>query len=350
VLFGVTIAAALGGAAYLVMRNREAARGAEFGTMRDLRASLAAADGQAGAPGGGGNQPLKLGAIIQSHPSDQMIYDLRPNLSVTFQRAPVTTNSCGMRERELPLKKDANTYRIAVIGDSFTFGWGVKEEEAFPRQLERMLNQIIARNAPQAHRDVSRRKREIASVEVLNFGVPGYSPFQEVATFEEKALLYDPDAVILFFIENDFGMPFFIRDLEQPQNLQAVANIARLAQAALSDGDDSTEPPPAPKLPKEFDPNHALARLVASASAHGTQVFLAINPKKNWRPIHKRLWVLKDTHEIRFMNFYDDFERIITTRGYTKESLTLKGDQHPSPRKHTMLAEVMAPYFLEEIS
>lgn len=336
VAFGALVAAAVGGIAYLIIRHRNAERGIEFANINELRASLAAADAR-------NNGRITLGSIIEPHPSNQMIYDLRPNLAVNFQGVPVQTNSCGMRERELPRLKPKGTYRIAIIGDSFTFGWGVKEDEAFPRRLETILNKILSRNKS------PNDNAAINSVEVLNFGVPGYSPFQEVATFEEKALEYDPDAVILFFIENDFGMPFFIRDVEQPEKLQASANLARLTQEALSDNDESTAPPRAPKLPREFDPNIALTRLAKVADDNAVKVFLAINPKKNWVPIHKKLWALKKNHQIHLMDFYSDFDRIITTRGYAKESLTLKHDQHPSPRKHIMLAEVMAPYFLRFI-
>lgn len=340
VLIGTAVACAVGGGAYLFLRYRAASQGAEFSSLAELKASLATADSRT-------TGRITLGSIIQSHPSDQIIYDLRPNLSVSFQGAPVQTNSCGMRERELPLVKPAGTFRIAVIGDSFTFGWGVTEQEAFPRQLEEILNSLIS----SAQRKETRAPgAAIQRVEVLNFGVPGYSPFQEVTTFEEKALPYQPDAVILFFIENDFGMPFFIRNLEQPQHLLAAANLPKLARAALTGDDDETaDPPAAPKLPPEFDPNRALRKLAASADEHGVKVYLAINPKKNWSSIHRRLWILRDIHQIRFMNFYSEFDRMITARGYSKESLTLRHDQHPSPRKHRMLAEVMAPYFLDQV-
>src|SRR3569832_2929654 len=48
----------------------------------------------------------------------------------------VHTNALGFRERRLPGPKPAGTSRIVVVGDSFTQGYGVSEEEAFPRQLE----------------------------------------------------------------------------------------------------------------------------------------------------------------------------------------------------------------------
>ena len=348
VLFSVAIASGIGAIGFYIVRQRAAnaaaEAGSEFSNLGQLRASLSKADAK-------NNGRVTLGSIIQAHPDDQMIYDLRPNLALNFQGAPVQTNSCGMRERELTLQKPVGTFRIAIIGDSFTFGWGVKEELAFPRQLEKILNNSLSRAGPD--------KRNINNVEVLNFGVPGFSPFQAVATFEQKALDYNPDAVVLFFIENDFGMPFFIRDLEQPQNLFASSNLRKLNLGRtagnappgdrIADDSEAAEAPRTPKLPAEFDPNRALQKLAAIADAKGIRTFLAINPKKNWLGIHRRLWVLKNNHQIRFMNFYEDFQRSVVTRAYTNESLTLAHDQHPSPRKHKLLAQVMAPYFFEQL-
>ena len=65
---------------------------------------------------------------------------LPPNLDVKFKTlefdTKVKTNSIGIRdEREYSLKHNGK-FRIAVIGDSFTFGWGVNNGETFPAKLE----------------------------------------------------------------------------------------------------------------------------------------------------------------------------------------------------------------------
>ncbi len=66
--------------------------------------------------------------------------------------------------------------RIALVGDSFTFGLGVGDEDTIARRL--------AGELPEGD-------------EVLNFGVPGYSTDQEVLLVERAVLPLHPDVVIL---------------------------------------------------------------------------------------------------------------------------------------------------------
>lgn len=51
-------------------------------------------------------------------------------------RAGIFTNALGMRGRELPLTKRAGGFRIVMLGDSYTFGYGVGEEETSSALLE----------------------------------------------------------------------------------------------------------------------------------------------------------------------------------------------------------------------
>jgi hypothetical protein len=53
---------------------------------------------------------------------------------------PCEINSAGLREREEVIgPKPAGQRRVVCIGDSFTFGWGVRVEDAWPRRVERAL-------------------------------------------------------------------------------------------------------------------------------------------------------------------------------------------------------------------
>ena len=55
----------------------------------------------------------------------------------------IVTNSHGMRDAE-PLPSDLpGLIRIVCIGDSVTFGYGVKGEEAFPNVLEALLQRTV---------------------------------------------------------------------------------------------------------------------------------------------------------------------------------------------------------------
>ncbi|MCB0336298.1 MAG: SGNH/GDSL hydrolase family protein, partial [Bdellovibrionales bacterium] len=77
-------------------------------------------------------------------------------------------------------------YRIAVIGDSFTFATQMQFEDSFPKVLERMLKLNTNGKA----------------VEVLNFGVPGYSTTHEVGAFRHIRK-YSPDMILLQITLND---------------------------------------------------------------------------------------------------------------------------------------------------
>ncbi len=96
-------------------------------------------------------------------------------------RFPVRINGQGMRDEEVERQPGAKQ-RIAVLGDSFTWGIGVADEERFTEQLERACG-----------------------VEVLNFGVAGYSPVQYWLMIGD-VLSFRPDLVLIAFcLGNDFA-------------------------------------------------------------------------------------------------------------------------------------------------
>ncbi len=76
---------------------------------------------------------------------------------------------------------------VLCLGDSFTFGEGVREGDAYPAQLEKLLNQ------GGGHVDV----------QVFNGGVQGYGTRQELAYFEGFGRKLKPNVVILGFVLND---------------------------------------------------------------------------------------------------------------------------------------------------
>ena len=93
------------------------------------------------------------------------------------------TNSLGIRGPETTQKKPESVYRIIGLGDSFTFGTGVRFEHTFLHLLEEILNE----------RDDTPR------TEVLNFGVPGWNTSAEVALLKNRGPLFEPDEVLLCF-------------------------------------------------------------------------------------------------------------------------------------------------------
>lgn len=145
----------------------------------------------------------QLGDIIRLHPDDKIVYELRPHTKGMFVGQEISINSLGMRDRERSLEKPPGTFRILALGDSHTFGWGVRQEDTWPSVLEEML----LKNAP------SRR------IEVMNLGVPGYNTVQEVQVFSTKVEALDPDLVIVNYCNNDMDLPNFLAEPPDPLSL-----------------------------------------------------------------------------------------------------------------------------------
>jgi lysophospholipase L1-like esterase len=114
-------------------------------------------------------------------------------------------NSIQFRDREPPPRRQG-IRRVVVIGDSFTEGQGVKEEEAYPRVLEAALN------------------AQGRGWEVFNFGRRG-ADFPALEHTFDEVLAQDPDVVVYGMLLNDCETsapfrarhPFITESLEGPR-------------------------------------------------------------------------------------------------------------------------------------
>lgn len=111
----------------------------------------------------------------------ELIYRLRPSTVASWRTAEFVettrTNALGLRGSEV-LPKRPGERRILAIGDSFTYGHGVGDDETYPAVLATLLRA--------AHGDVT----------VVNAGVPGYSTDQAYAYFVRHGAALDADLVI----------------------------------------------------------------------------------------------------------------------------------------------------------
>ena len=60
-----------------------------------------------------------------------------PQASCVLMGVDVNINSKSLRDYEYAYTKPKDVYRILVLGDSFTFGWGVPFENTFSKVLEK---------------------------------------------------------------------------------------------------------------------------------------------------------------------------------------------------------------------
>ncbi len=115
-------------------------------------------------------------------------YELIPGSTSFEDQVWYRINQQGIRDgREFAIPKPAGVYRIAALGDSFTFGMGVEEEDTWPRLLESEL--------------AGRR-----STEVINFGVMGYDTTQEARLLETRVPAFQPDLIVIGYCLNDIGV------------------------------------------------------------------------------------------------------------------------------------------------
>jgi GDSL-like Lipase/Acylhydrolase family len=112
-----------------------------------------------------------------------------PNAHAFLMGVDVNINSKGLRDYEYSFAKPPRTYRIVMLGDSITFGWGVPLEATIPKLLEHELNQC--------------RRSTVEKFEVINAGIGNYNTVQEVAYYESIGKAFKPDLVILMFFIND---------------------------------------------------------------------------------------------------------------------------------------------------
>ncbi|BAP17891.1 SGNH/GDSL hydrolase family protein [cyanobacterium endosymbiont of Epithemia turgida] len=105
-------------------------------------------------------------------------------------KAWVKINKDGLRDKYYTKDKSKNTFRIAILGDSFSEAIQVNLEETFWSFIEQGL-----RNCPSINNQ---------AVEVINFGVGDYGTAQELMTLKHQVKHYSPDMVILaIFTGND---------------------------------------------------------------------------------------------------------------------------------------------------
>jgi lysophospholipase L1-like esterase len=266
-----------------------------------------------------------LADIIEPNSNDHIIYQLRPNLKVEFADVPLVTNSAGLRGREISKSKPDDTYRIALLGDSFAFGWGVRHEETFGEQLAKNLNS---------------NSESCRTVEVLNFGVPGYATFQEVYHFLESGLEFQPDIIFIFFVENDFQFPFYVRSMANPGKLVHFQRFKQLFKLGTR-----------PEVRDEglrmrgLGPNRSLAYLADWAADLNIPVFLTINPLVKEDRWIKKLSVLRDRSDISLISLRQEWKKIVERRGLKKKQIRLPTDPHPNAATHKIWGELLAGHF-----
>lgn len=126
---------------------------------------------------------LAAGSAARFELDPDLIYRLRADNAVRWSSAEFTeishTNALGLRGAAVGAAKRPGAHRVLALGDSFTYGHGVQDDEAYPAVVETILR-------GRAH-----------DVQVLNAGVPGYNTDQSYTYALRDGLALAPDVVVL---------------------------------------------------------------------------------------------------------------------------------------------------------
>lgn len=99
-------------------------------------------------------------------------------------------NRYGFRGPDHKQEKPAGVRRVAILGDSMVAALSVDEEQTMVRRVEAML----------------RESNPEVQWEVMNFGVAGSSPGQEIVLYRELVSKFQPDIVLCgYFVGNDLS-------------------------------------------------------------------------------------------------------------------------------------------------
>lgn len=99
------------------------------------------------------------------------------------------TSAQGTRDDVVAIPKPKGTFRVLVLGDSLAYGSGIPKDKTFPNRLESLL------------------REKFNNAEVVNAGVSGYTPYNELQYYLTEGRKFESDLVVVAFCMNDVVNP-----------------------------------------------------------------------------------------------------------------------------------------------
>lgn len=261
-------------------------------------------------------------------------------------------NGLGLRAPQgYPPPREPGEFRIAVLGDSMTYGEGVEVDQAFPAVMQAGLNESAG---------------DAQTFTVVNMGRLGDDTLGEAERYRGLADRIAPDLLVLVFYVNDFAQVgrepdtalhdiYSIRDdryllselsyvfhyVERTIRLRRAFNeTIRYFRADLERGVE----------PEAFAPvARAIVELRDFAEARGTRFALAMMPwlvrldDYQLTAMHARIGELCDAEDIPF----HDLAPAFAGRDEAAMRVSL-ANHHPSAAAHRIVAATLAEFLREQ--
>lgn len=281
---------------------------------------------------------LPRSGLVQLSEHPEVYYELKPNLDTWYQGERIRTNSFGLPDKEYSPEKPDNTFRVAVIGSSWTMATGVDPAYTYHSVMEDRLNE--------AYPD--------RNFEFINFGVEMYGLRELVGTVRHKALDWDPDLIVVAITSftayidwlepdpdqvlpertNPFFMSFAWRQIDRRFKL---GTFERGTPGRRVLGDDRRDEL-VPQIQRAF---RELAELAHSRDVPIAIMWLAYGKPGDFEDELIRTAEETDVHYIRAFRALAGTREIIETRQVSRFN------PHPNNRGHQNVAEKLLSDFAE---
>lgn len=293
--------------------------------------------------------------LYQMLPENPREYGLLPGVS-RENRIPDSgskwhyrINSDGFRGDDFDVESDRK--RILFVGDSYTFGWGVNQDETLTHAVEEVLADAPF-NLP---------------VDAWNLGVPGYNTVLEFHLLNEVIDRYSPDLVVLGYVMNDAQPQYNVH--ERPSVRYGYVRSWLLAfikdqinrhlfegrpvlHTGLNIPDGNFLAAVRERQPKWEATRQAFADMVALSESRDIPFLLVVFPSYNkvfnrrypFSRIHREVtgWAAREgVNSVDLLEHMPDADN----RPYR-----IEGDGHPNARAFETAAAVLAPTLVELLS
>ena len=281
-------------------------------------------------------------------PDSPLEYALRPGVNRENEvvdsgiKWSYQLNADGFRGDEFDVQ--SNNKRVLFIGDSYTFGWGVDQQEVLPYQLEQLLA-----GPPYA-----------MNVDIYNLGVPGYNTVQEFHLLNQVLDRYSPELVMVGYVMNDaqpqanvherpsvryrYVRSWLLAFIKEQYNYYMHEGEAVLA-TGLNLPDTDFVSSVVENQPKWVATRQALTDMADLARSRDIPFILVVFPSFNmhldrrypFRPIHDEVNAWSAEAGVTSVDLLDYLQ------GIDREAYRVAGDGHPNGKAFESAAEVLTP-------
>lgn len=301
--------------------------------------------------------------LVRSSSDLALYYEVSPDLDLEFHGARVVTDAEGCRVSTRPRPHDpacdpaATPLRVAVVGPSTTFGYGLPFEQSYPERLRPRLEALTRR-----------------PVEMRNFSAPAYNAEQEARAFELRVVPWRPDLVLWHYDHRDafpvigtddpielspyFGdNPLHWATLKWIHRRLRLAELESLRLGAEGHGFAEGYIVSGPSWDRHL---RALTRAAEQARSIGAPVLLVVfdaflrrgdRGREHFETLHRPLVPVLEAAGLHVIDLYSAYQSAMEERGWkdlhawwlSVEPL----DGHPNAQGHAFIADSVATWLTE---